>query len=60
MAGLEGTEQGRVRRASPEDSSGSPITSKDLMQQENALRIWAARLHCQRRESELWKQRELE
>ena len=34
MAGLEGTEQGRVRRASPEGSSGSPITSKDLMQQQ--------------------------
>lgn len=34
VAGLEGTEQGRVRRASPEGSSGSPITSKDLMQQQ--------------------------
>lgn len=61
MAGLEGAGQGRARRASSEGSSRSPITSKDLMRQENTLRIWAARLHCQRRrESELWKQRELE
>lgn len=58
VAGLRG--QGRARRASSEGSS-EPITSKDLMRQEKTLRIWAARLHCQRRrESELGKQRELE
>lgn len=50
VAGLEGTEQGRVRRASPEGSSGSLITSKDLMQQENTLIIWGARLLSVREE----------